>query len=679
MNTSTGRTNNKTDRLRIKLLPQLAWKGIVSNGSVYYPYLAAGIFSVFIYFVFASILHNDIVKLIPKSAYMWILMQMGQGLLSIILVCFLIYANGFLIKRRRKEFGLYHILGLEKKHIGVMMLFETVILYVWTIAGGIIFGVVLSKLMFLLLLRICRLSADISFVFEPLAFRETLAYFAVVFLVNYVWGLWEMGKARPVELMSGSKKGEKEPRFLWLYAILGAASLGAGYYCSITAKVDSMIFINFFLAVFLVIIGTYLLFTSGSIAFLKWMKTRKRIYYRPKNFITVSGMLYRMKKSAASLSNICIFSTMTLITLICTVALSVGLEGCMHFIYPYDLTMAYRGEKVDPETVIQKETALEEKYGISAARLDIYDKVTFHVRKVENRFEVQTGEDYEDEYQLDLLMQDDYNRVENRAFSLAEEEALIYCSGSDFGYDSIDFFNKKLQVKEELDGFFPYPKADENVYQARYVMIVRDEEVREACVRAWCEASGVEDAAAFIKSDVSQRILLLLEGADEKKTAFLSEFSAWGESRPGFNGLANGVEWRENTQIMYGALLFVGIIFGLIFFMCLLLIMYYKQISEGYEDRNNFGIMQKVGMSEREIHGTVHRQILMFFGLPLAGALLHTMAGMFMVKGLFATISLFDMRIFVGSIAGTAAAFVVVYGVSYLITAKKYYRIVKQE
>lgn len=254
MNTSTGRTNNKTDRLRIKLLPQLAWKGIVSNGSVYYPYLAAGIFSVFIYFVFASILHNDIVKLIPKSAYMWILMQMGQGLLSIILVCFLIYANGFLIKRRRKEFGLYHILGLEKKHIGVMMLFETVILYVWTIAGGIIFGVVLSKLMFLLLLRICRLSADISFVFEPLAFRETLAYFAVVFLVNYVWGLWEVGKARPVELMSGSKKGEKEPRFLWLYAILGAASLGAGYYCSITAKVDSMIFINFFLAVFLVII-----------------------------------------------------------------------------------------------------------------------------------------------------------------------------------------------------------------------------------------------------------------------------------------------------------------------------------------------------------------------------------------------------------------------------------------
>ena len=216
MNTSTGRTNNKTDRLRIKLLPQLAWKGIVSNGSVYYPYLAAGIFSVFIYFVFASILHNDIVKLIPKSAYMWILMQMGQGLLSIILVCFLIYANGFLIKRRRKEFGLYHILGLEKKHIGVMMLFETVILYVWTIAGGIIFGVVLSKLMFLLLLRICRLSADISFVFEPLAFRETLAYFAVVFLVNYVWGLWEVGKARPVELMSGSKKGEKEPRFLWL-------------------------------------------------------------------------------------------------------------------------------------------------------------------------------------------------------------------------------------------------------------------------------------------------------------------------------------------------------------------------------------------------------------------------------------------------------------------------------
>lgn len=669
--------NQSTGQLRIKLLPKLARRGIVSNGNVYYPYLAAGIFSVFTYFVFASILHNDIIKLMPKSAYMWILLKMGKGLLSIILLIFLIYANGFLVKRRRKEFGLYHMLGLEKKHIGAMMFFESLLLYAGALCGGIIFGVVLSKLFFLLLLRICRMPANIGFVFEPEAFRETMLYFAMVYLVNYAGSLWEVGKSRPIELMSGSKKGEKEPRFLWIYAMLGVAALGGGYYCSITSQVDSMIFINFFMAVFLVIIGTYFLFTSGSIAFLKWMKTRKRRYYRPENFITISGMLYRMKKSAASLSNICIFSTMALITLICTVALCAGLDGSTHFVYPYDLKLSYRGDKVSMQDIRQEIDALEDQYGMQAERVDVYDEVTLHVRQTGNRFELQTGEDYASEYEMDLLVQEDYNRMENRTVSLEENEVLMYSSGPDFGYDTVDFFGQALQVQEELDGFFAHPKAEGNTFNGRYMMVVRDEAVRDACVLAWCEACGVEDTADFIQDVKIQRVKILLEGADEEKRAFIEKLSEWGQMQPGFDGLQNGVDWRENNQVMYGALLFIGILFGMIFFMCLVLIMYYKQITEGYEDRDNFGIMQKVGMSDREIQGTVHRQILMVFGLPLAGALFHTMAGMFMVKCLFAVISLFDMRIFAWSIIGVSAMFVFVYGVSYLITARTYYRIVK--
>ncbi len=670
--------HQSTGQLRIKLLPKLARKGIVSNGNVYYPYLAAGIFSVFTYFVFASILHNDIIKLMPKSAYMWIMLEIGKGLLSIILLIFLIYANGFLVKRRRKEFGLYHMLGLEKKHIGVMMFFESFLLYAGALCGGILFGVVLSKLFFLLLLRICRMPAEIGFVFEPAAFRETLVYFGFVYLVNYAGSLWEVGKARPIELMSGSKKGEKEPRLLWLYAILGLAALGGGYYCSITSQLDSMIFISFFLAVLLVIIGTYFLFTSGSIAFLKWMKTRKRNYYRPENFITVSGMLYRMKKSAASLSNICIFSTMALITLICTVALCAGLDKSTHFIYPHDLKLSYRGDKVSMQDIRQEMERLEEKYGLNAERIDVYDEVTLDVRQTGNRFGLPTGEDYANEYQFKLLVQEDYNRMENRTVSLEENEALIYSSGPDFGYDTVDLFGQILQVQEELEGFFPYPKAEGNTYNSSYMMVVKDNAVRDACILAWCKACGVEDTAGFIKDAERQRVKILLEGADEEKKAFIGELSEWGQRQPGFDGLQDGVEWRENNQVTYGSLLFIGILFGMIFFMCLILIMYYKQITEGYEDRDNFGIMQKVGMSDREIQETIHRQILMVFGLPLAGALLHTLAGMFMVKCLFAVISLFDMRIFAGSTIGVSAMFVLVYGVSYLITARTYYRIVKQ-
>lgn len=667
-----------TNTLRIKLLPRLAWKGIMSNGNVYFPYLAAGIFSVFTYFVFASILQNDISAMFPKKEYAWIMLALGKYLLSIILLFFLIYANSFLVKRRRKEFGLYHILGLEKKHIGAMMFIESFLLYVGALAGGIIFGLVLSKLLFLLLLRVCRMPMDIQFVFEPEAFKQTIVYFGGVYLINYVESLWQVGKARPVELMSGSRKGEKEPRFLWLYAFLGIAALGFGYYCSITSKVDSMIFMNFFMAVFFVVIGTYLLFTSGSIAFLKWMKTRKRTYYKPGNFITVSGMFYRMKKSAASLSNICIFSTMALITLICTVSLWIGMDGCTQFTYPYDMTMSYHEEKVLQSDVMQKINELEEKYGLAAQRVDVYDKVELHVKKTENRFTMQDGEDYAEEYVIDIVVQDDYNRVQDSSVSLAEDEVLIFCSGRDFGYDTVDFLGQKFQVQSEIKRFFPYPKADGNTYQARYMMVVRDRQVRDACVRAWCEMVGVEDIDGFLQTDETQRVMILMEGDDEKKAAFLEEFSEWGQRQPGFLSLQSGVERRENDRIMYGSLLFVGILFGLIFFMCLILIMYYKQITEGYEDRDNFGIMQKVGMSDQEIHGTVHRQILMVFGLPLAGALLHTMSGMFMVKGLFAVISFFDMKIFAGSIAGVSALFVAVYGASYLFTAKTYYRIVKQ-
>ena len=244
---------------KLKLLPSMAFKGIINNGNVYYPYLAAGIFSVFTYFVFASILQNDLVKTLPKSAYAWVLLTIGKGLLAIILLFFLIYANSFLVKRRQREFGLYNILGLEKKHIGSMLFFENVLIYAVVLAGGIVLGLVLAKLLFLVLLRMCDLPIETEFVFEPKAFQETLLFFLVVHVINFVNNLWQMGKAKPIELMSGSKKGEKEPRFLWIYALLGVAALGSGYQISITSRIDSMIFTDFFMAVFLVIVGTYCL------------------------------------------------------------------------------------------------------------------------------------------------------------------------------------------------------------------------------------------------------------------------------------------------------------------------------------------------------------------------------------------------------------------------------------
>ena len=662
----------------------MALRSVISNGNVYYPYLAAGIFSVFTYFVFASILQNDLIKTLPKSAYAWMMLSIGKGLLAFILICFLVYANSFLVKRRQREFGLYNILGLEKKHIGSMLLFEAVFVYGMVMAGGIILGLVLAKLLFLVLLRMCSLPAETAFTFHFKAFQETLAFFAVVYLINFAGNLWQMGKAKPVELMSGSKKGEKEPKLLWVWALLGLLTLGGGYHISITSQIDSMIFTNFFLAVFLVIVGTYLLFTSGSIAFLKLIKKRKKIYYRPKNFITISGMLYRMKKSAASLSNICIFSTMVIITLVCTVSLYLGMDGIVHFTSPYDVTVDFREKKIPEEEIGQEIAMLEEKYGMKAQRVDIYEKMDLSTRKDGNGFVVADNHFFaEDNYAFYILTQEEYTGIVNKgdiidgSGSLLEDEVFIYCGGPDFGYDTVDFFGKELSVKEELTDFFPEPKAYGNLFGSKYVMVVRDEQVKEDCISAWCKENGVEDIRGFIGGQ-SQYVRLVLEGEDGEKTEFIRDFLVWCQSRPGFSSFKNGVENRAESVSMYGGLLFIGILFGLIFFMCLVLIMYYKQITEGYEDRNSFEIMQKVGMSDKEIRGTVHRQILMVFEMPLAGALLHTVAGMYMVKGLMAAISLFNIGLLVRCAASVMILFVAVYGISYLITAKTYYKIVRQ-
>lgn len=662
---------------KLKLLPIMAVKGIAQNGNVYYPYFAACIFSVFTYFVFSSILLNDLIATLPRSAYAWAMLEIGRVLLAVILFLFLIYANSFLVKRRQKEFGLYHILGLEKKHIGSMMFLESVLVYVITLTGGVILGLVLAKLLFLVLLRMSGMTADVEFTFSLKAFEQTLVFFFWVFAVNFLNDLWRVGKARPVELMSGSRKGEKEPRFLLLWALLGVAALGVGYRTSISVELDSRILINFFLAVFLVIIGTYLLFTSGSIVFLKHLKKRKKIYYKPGNFITISGMLYRMKKSAAGLSNLCIFSTMVIITLVCTLSLYLGMDDILRYGFPYDMTAHYQGEKVSQQEVFGELERLEQKYGNSVSRIDLYDELGLSSHKEENQFVLREGRyDYQNDYSVRFLTLEDYNRIANRKLSLKADEVLIYCSGEDFGYSSVDFFGKRFQVKEEIADFYPEPKENENSFGSEYYVVVRGQSIRDACALAWAEENGVEDMDAFLHSE-SQYVRLLLNGADDEKGEFLAEFSAWCQSRPGYSKIEDGVEGRKAVVSMYGGLLFIGVLFGLIFFMCLILIMYYKQITEGYEDRNNFDIMQKVGMSGREIKGTVSRQILLVFALPIAGAVCHTAAGMFMVESLMGALGLFNHKLLIECALGVTALFAVVYGISYVVTARTYYKIVR--
>ncbi len=266
---------------KMKLLPVMAIKGVKQNQMVYSPYLMACFFSVFSYYLFSSLLHNDLMERLPKAAYAWLMLTIGKGLLSVILLLFLFYAGSFLQKRRKREFGLYTILGLERKHIGVMLFWENAGMYLISVSAGIILGFVLNKLMFLLLLRMSRLDVEAEFYFSAEAVRETLGYFAFVFGCLYIRSLWGVMRMKPTELMTESRKGEREVRHIGLWSVAGIMATACGYYISVTSKLDSMIFTNFFLAVFLVVLGTYFLFTSGSVALLKLIKKSKNIYYRP--------------------------------------------------------------------------------------------------------------------------------------------------------------------------------------------------------------------------------------------------------------------------------------------------------------------------------------------------------------------------------------------------------------
>lgn len=669
---------------KMSLLPRMAVNNIRKNGSTYFPYIGVSIFAMFTYFVFDLILKNDVMQTLPKAFYATVLITIGFVLLGIIMVPFLYYTNSFLIKRRKKELGLYSILGLEKKHIGIMMFWESLIVYTIVMAGAIALGLLFSKLIFLLLLNLVRMPVDVAFSISPAAIADALLFYAFVTGLNLFVNLVQVGKARPVELMSDSRRGEKEPKHIAIWTVLGALSMGAGYYLAASSKLDGMIFMNFFLAVFLVIVGTYFLFTSGSIALLRFLKKRKSYYYRADNFVTVSGMLYRMKKNAASLSNICIFATMVIITVICTVSVWLCTDSIIRFMRPRNFEISFMGrqeenalklevtEPAEKDAFRQELEKLATENGVTLTdflerefvAIDAYkEKEHFRTVEAENRF------DYANWYDVDLMTVDAYNRMENTGMSLAEDEVLVFTTGPDFGEPEISFGSFTFRVKEELKQCSVRKKAQANSFNARYLVVFAGEEQ----LRSVAADFGVNADSALVFQMAFTPV-----GDDTSVNAFAEKMNTLFGEKEGFAGITDYREDITDLESMYGSLLFIGIFFGAIFLICLLIIMYYKQVTEGFEDQKNFEIMQKVGMSDEEIRRTIRKQILLVFTLPLAGAILHTIVGMKMVMALMRAIGCFEIGLMMWCTVAVCALFAFVYSICYRRTSTAYYRIVRK-
>ncbi len=656
---------------KLVLLPRLSLMGIRKNGTTYFPYIMAGSFSVFVFFVFSSIVANDIMRTLPRSSYALVLMQIGQVLLGLILLPFIVYTNSFLIRRRKRELGLYSILGLDKKHMAVMMFWETLIIFGLVMVFGIVFGLAFSKLLFLLLLNLAKLPVDASFGFSPDAFYRTFIYFLAVYGITLVMNIIRVFRTTPNDLMKGAKKGDREPKRLWLTAVSGFILLGIGYAIAITANLDSEIFLNFLLAVALVVIGTHQLFRAGLIALLKLLKRNSRIYYRKTNFVTISGMLHRMGKSASSLANICIFSTMTIITLLCTLSVWRGTDSILDFQFPFDNAINFN-------TAQFRGTAeLDEKLQelAASANVRIADRIEYtwqklHTNKYGNVFtKMDPDNTHAERETLRLITLSDFNAMEKPDETLRDDEVLVFSTGADFGYDHMILGERTFRVKKELDSAVFARKAGKNAFGEDYYIIVSDTGVMDMLR---------DEFGSTAENDRIFTVLMNLEGQENDKYSYIQSVREWCRTQPGLNNVINGIGGRRDTLSTNGGLLFIGIFFSIIFTMCLILIMYYKQITEGYDDRDNFDIMQKVGMGEAEVRATIRKQILMVFFSPLVIALLHTMGGFNMIARLLNTLSLYDTGLIIRCGLIVAGLFTLLYGLSYSITSRTYYGIVKQ-
>lgn len=645
---------------------KLALTNLKKNSSVYIPYITTCICSVVMFYIMHSLSINEGLTDLPSADMIKMVMELGAVVIGFFSVIFLFYTNSFLMKRRKRELGLYNILGMEKKHMAKMLFLETLFVAAAGLIAGLAAGVLLSRMMFLVLLKILRFPVPMAFSVSWESLLVTAALFSVIFLATLLFNLCQIHLTAPIELLRSGNKGEKEPKGRWILAVLGMLALGAGYVIALTCEAPMAAIMMFFPAVILVMIGTYLLFTTGSIAALKMMKKNRNFYYSPKHFTVVSGMMYRMKQNAAGLANICILSTMVLVILSTTVSMYIGMEDSIATRYPMDTTLVLHSDTPENRQTVQSRIAsCAKENGLTVVKQN--EGAFFSLPAVRQGAAFLTDDiiyGLSDVSTLNFMTQDEYNRAEANSISLAADEALVYSPTGDYGTDTLTLRGETFHVKE-LSGLELAETNDNRMLSSNYYIVVRDEGIIEALRK---EKEG--DWQVW-------RVNLTLSGDDDYAKAAFAESVRKG--LPDWTEVISQQQLREMFLSLNGGFLFLGLFLGTLFLMATVLIIYYKQISEGYDDKERFAIMKKVGMSSAEVRSSIRSQILMVFFLPLAAAVLHITFAFYMFSEILEVFSLYDKGLFLACTGATILVFAVLYAVVYSLTARTYYRIVNYE
>lgn len=646
---------------------KLAWINMKKNRKTYLPYLLTCIGTIMVFFIILSLGQSRALQEMPGGAVMATILRLGTIIVGFFSVLFLFYTNSFLVKRRKKEFGLYYILGMEKRHISVIMLWEMLYTAAVSLSLGVAFGFLFCKLAFLVLLKLLHMEAVMGVEFHPEVMLASIILFGGIFLMTLLNSIRQVYRVRPVELLKGDHVGEKEPKTRWIMAIVGTIALIAGYYLAVSPKDVLTGITQFFQAVLLVITATFCLFTAGSIACLKFLRRKKNYYYKANHFIAVSGMIYRMKQNAASLASICVMSTGVILVLSSTVSLYIGEEDMLYQRYAreFDLvvTVPEGMEHIRDEVDWQMDSLLE-KEGIPVENKIQYAKTEFSAKEKDGTFELdQSITDLESLRILFCMELDDYNAMTGAKEKLDEGEALVYCSSGGYEQNKAMIGSVTLKLRKAQNGNKLVMDEGAAYMMPVYFVIVRDKETMKSLQQA--AGSYLEYHYAFDTG-----------GSPGQQKEWYNRLGQQLQKSEIQGRMRGREDARQNFYVIYGGLFFIGIFLGLLFLMATVLIIYYKQISEGYDDKERFVIMQKIGMGREEVAKAIHSQVLMVFFLPLLTAGIHTCFAFSLVKLILqGGFGLTNITLLAVCTVGTFLIFGVFYIIVYLVTAKEYYKV----
>ena len=660
-----------------RLTNKLAISNLIKNRKLYYPFALAVLLAVTISYLFYSLTFNPKMVEMRGGSSIQFTLQLGLIVVTLASAIIVLYANSFVMKNRSKELGIYGMLGLEKRHLIGMTFKELLIFGLVTVTAGIGIGALFDNLIFALLLKLSKMKVELVATFQWSVVLSILLVFGLIFLVIVFLNAIRIIRMDALQLSREKAKGEKKGRFLVFQTILGLLSLGSGYYLAQSVTNALLAISTFFLAVILVILGTYLLFNAGITVFLKMLKKNKKYYYKPNNLISVSNLIFRMKKNAVGLATIAILSTMVLVTMSAATSIYNGSENIKKLLYPHDMSIS--GQNVEVEDLDQLLTQYAKEKNLTISTKDVLSYASFGLSSQDGT-KLTTFEKGQNSVMPKTVFlvfdQKDYEKMTGQKLNLTNNEVGLFAKNDGLkGQKAFSLNNQNYTIKQEIQQDF---LRDHVANQ--YVLLISDYN--------YLVVSNLQD---FLDKYQDSAIYTQLYGgmdvtaSKEEQLKLSDDFDAYvnnfSHNLKNENGMVYGANIASESTVemnaLFGGVLFIGIFLSIIFMVGTVLVIYYKQISEGYEDRERFVILQKVGLDQKQIKQTINKQVLTVFFLPLAFAFLHLAFAYHMLSLILKVVGVVDSAMMLSVTLSICGIFALVYVLIFMITSRSYRRIVQ--